>query len=298
MNEIIKTQASDQDVKNAARLLCQRLAKDGIQVKQSLALEAIAASFGVANWRTLKAKLDVPAKPKFEGPRYLVEAIYTDNDQQYGDHVDADDPLEAAIYVMLERLTDFGNEVAISSVEDRETGKTLLSPDYLHELDLVPMHEAIQTVCKLARARLGVPPERDVEAADRWDRLNLAIRLWEHVAQQEQQAIAKAMARDESFSPVLDAVATDYDFVEQYGSGDAITVCFTDDRGVEFEVVPVEELDRLLDAVRAGPFPLDWDKLDSAKTTGRFQLTQVHQALEMHGNRFNTAAAMYLPEAE
>lgn len=286
------TNTADQDVKTAARLLCARLAKDGHKVSQSLALEAIAASFGLANWRTLKAKLaNQPAlKPVFEGPRYSVDAIYCDNDQLYGDLVDAACPLEAAIYVQLERLTDAGwiTRVSVTSVVDKETGKEVLSASYLGDLDLVPMHEALSRVCALATLSLGEPPARGVEEAEAWDRLYRCVDFWNELATAVRTRRANGKLSEED--DLLEALLAQPDFEEMHDSGETDVAEYQDAAGQVHEMVPVDALKTVLDLAAQQAKSPGWEKSDP-NASGRFHLIQLQQALEMHGVRFNAAVA-------
>lgn len=286
------TNTADQDVKTAARLLCARLAKDGHKVSQALALESIAASFGLANWRTLKAKLANPpvSKPVFEGPRYSVDAIYCDNDQMYGDLVDAACPLEAAIYVQLERLTDAGwiTRVSVTSVEDKVTGKEVLSASFLGDLDLVPMHEALSRVCALAELSLGEPPARGVTEAEAWDQANRCISFWKELATSVRERYLKLELTSEEDR--LEALLADTDFEEQYGSGEGCAAEYQDAAGQVHALVPVQALKTVLDLAAQQAKSPGWEKSDP-NASGRFHLIQLQQALEMHGTRFNAAVA-------
>lgn len=268
----------DQAVKTAARLMSQHLKAAGFDVSQGLALETLAASFGLANWRTLKAKLTASSKKiKVEGPRYDVLACYTDNNQMYGDRVDASCPLAAAIYVQLERFTDAGSitEVQVMEVIDRTTKECVLSPSYSYELDLVPMPEALARVCGLARLSLGQPPSRGIAEAEEWDKKNHSIAFWERIAE---DAAYKAL--------LVDCIREDsFDFLRRYGNAvsNAAATLLTA-RGDAVDVDVLASLDLVLALAAEQEKSPGWDNSDP-KASGRFHLLQVREVRQFHEDR-------------
>lgn len=273
----------DQDVKTAARLMANHLKAAGFDVSHSLALETLAVSFGLNNWRTLKAKLEplatgaqAAAKPQvlvLDGPRYEVLAQYTDNNQMYGDLVDAECPLEAAIYVQLERLTDAGwiTAVQVLEVVERATKERVLSPGFSDELDLVPMPEAVTRVCALARQSLGQPPAGGLIESEVWDKKHQAIAFWEALAQ---DSVHKTSLQD--------CLSLDEDeLLTRELEGCSLLKTF---RGEEVELDVLESLDQVLALASEQSASPGWAKSDP-KASGKFHLLQMKQVRELHAGR-------------
>jgi hypothetical protein len=147
------------NIKAAAKRMCASLGAKGHKVPHTAMLEAIAQSFGLDNWRTLKAVIDAPrAKPEPEVPalpalgewqRWNVDGIYVDNNQQYGDEFDGRTPLEGAINALMDRLTDCGNVIHICNVLDANRVNRL-SPNYITEIELAPNDTALRTLLREA----------------------------------------------------------------------------------------------------------------------------------------------------
>lgn len=139
---------NEDTVKAAARTMCAHFLSKNVKVTHTLMLEAIAAGFGLDCWRELKAVIDAPrAVPKtvFEegqSRQWTIDAIYLDNNQQYGDTLFARTALEAAIRVQVERLTDFC-QVGILNVAD-QNGENRLSPDFHDELAITTPRVALE----------------------------------------------------------------------------------------------------------------------------------------------------------
>lgn len=282
-NTSVQPQDDVWQLKTAARQMSEFLATKGVELSHATALEALSASLGVRNWRTLRAKLS--AKPrKVDGPQYLVNAVYTDNDQLYGDHLDASSPLEAAIAVQLERLTDAGwiTAVSISDVVDRYTGQTVLTPTFLNELDLLPLHEAIGFACVLARTALGAPPQRGIEEAEDWDEKNLAIEFWSTICGDPKTDLDQRHAPElKALVEALDEVCTDAHFdIESFGDEPARFLVASDDYQ---EVNPVDFLETVLALAQreVARLPAHLDPKDS----GLFHCLQISQTLAFHKDR-------------
>jgi hypothetical protein len=177
-HQLRKTDMKDNDqhalVKAAARRMCEHLAGKGVQVAHTQMLEALCAGLGVANWRTLRAALDAPrtVRPPQAPPAGLeqcwqVEAIYDDNDQQWSDEVSARTALEAAAMAKMERQTDCGLIIDVTSVSNA-VGECVLSPDFYREaLQFDSPRGALATVLQAA-ARLRERASRRQRAALDW----------------------------------------------------------------------------------------------------------------------------------
>jgi hypothetical protein len=155
-----------ENIKAAAKRMCEQLESKGVSVKHTQMLEAIATGFGLDSWRELKAVIDAPRapqKPKCpplgEMQEWTIDALYLDNDQQYGDSTTARVPLEAAYNVIVERRTDFGNEVCVLDVSDM-AGVTHLSPSFISEVQGRYVHT---TFVKLFDAASKLPTPTDDE---------------------------------------------------------------------------------------------------------------------------------------
>lgn len=149
-------------IKQAARRMCEHFDANGVKVKHSLMLEALAKGLGLDNWRTLKAVIDAPrapaapakkALPLGEWQQWTVHGIYTDNDQQYGDYFSGRTPLEGAINAMMDRLTDCGLEIYISEVLDADK-ECQLSPSFITEIVLLDNVTALTRLLKALPADL------------------------------------------------------------------------------------------------------------------------------------------------
>lgn len=165
------TNTEHQDsIKAAAKRMCASLGAKGHKVTHTAMLEAIAEGLGLDNWRTLKAVIDAPrAKPEPEVPalpplgewqRWIVDGIYVDNDQQYGDEFDGRTPLEGAINALMDRLTDCGNVINICEVQDANR-VSRLSPCYITEIQLDRNDTALRA---LYREALRLHTEKSPEA--------------------------------------------------------------------------------------------------------------------------------------
>lgn len=163
-------------VKAAARRMCEYLAGKGVSVKHMQMLEALATGLGVANWRMLRAALDAPRedltaiKPLAPEPgteqRWLVDAIYDDNDQQWSDYVQARTALEAAAMAKMERRTDCGLIIDVTNVTNA-AGETLLSPGfYKQEYQFGSSGGALRSVLKAAQKLRRQASKRQVACMD------------------------------------------------------------------------------------------------------------------------------------
>ena len=130
---------NEDTVKAAATRMCKLLGDKGVPVKHSLMLEALATGFGLDNWRTLKAVIDAPRAPEVEPlpplgtyQDWIVDAVYSDNDQPYCDTYSGRTALEAAYTAIMERLTDGNLDIGIYVVA-REDKKHGLYPNNIHE---------------------------------------------------------------------------------------------------------------------------------------------------------------------
>jgi hypothetical protein len=155
-----------ENIKAAAKRMCEQLESKGVSVKHTQMLEAIATGFGLDSWRELKAVIDAPRapqKPKCpplgEMQEWTVDALYLEDNQQYGDRTTARVPLEAAYNVIVERRTDFGLELGILDVSNM-AGETLLSPSYASEVEGRLVRE---TFVKLFEAASKLPAPTDDE---------------------------------------------------------------------------------------------------------------------------------------
>ncbi len=266
--------------KRAAQHLAKFLGTKGVKLSHGVALDALTRSLGFDNWRTLRARLSTPLPEKVDGPQYLVNAVYNDNNQIYGDHLDADSPLDAAIAVMIERLTDGGNitAVSVSDVMDRHTGKEVLCPDYLQDLDLEHVGEAIAKLCRLARKNLGDAPKRGIEEAEAWDKAALPVEFWETLCIDDRNE--KLKWRNLVHYQALNDMIEDVEF-DTADYGDEPTV-YVDIRGAEHEVNVVELLEELIALAETG---LDMQQLYETKTSGVYQVLQMKNVLVFHEKR-------------
>ena len=150
-NQVTSTESSSTEyqdsIKAATKRMCASLGAKGHKVPHTAMLEAIAEGLGLDNWRMLKAVIDAPrAKPEPEVPvlpplgewqTWIVDGIYAENNQQYGDEFRGRTPLEGAINALMDRLTDFGLVIYIRDVADANRVNRL-SPSYITEIELVP----------------------------------------------------------------------------------------------------------------------------------------------------------------
>jgi len=267
-------------LKKSARRLRKFLANRGVQLSHTLSLEAVSHSVGAMNWKTLRAKLGMSDKtPAFEGPRYLVNAIYRDNQQLYSDSVDADTPLQAALWVQLERLTDGGSitSVDITEVIDRANhANIVLAPSYLEDLQLESFVGAVDKLLPLARMALGPAPQRGVLEAEAWDQKNQALELWGHLCKRSAKGLF-----DHELASVLEDLYEDPDFdKDEFGKEPPV---MADLSGEWQEVDPLQMLKDILELAAQAIEGLGEDS--DPKTTGRFQLEQLRLTVAMHEDR-------------
>jgi hypothetical protein len=188
--------------------------------------------------------------------------------------------LDAAIGVMIERLTDVGSATAVSIVDvrDRFTGELVLCPTYIDELDLEYVGEAIAKLCVLARKNLGEPPKRGIEAAETWDRAALPVEFWETLCIDGRNE--KARWRNLASYQALDEMIENYEFDTSYFGAEPTS--FVDTRGDEHEVNVVEFLKELIALAEKG---LDMQQLYGAKDSGVYQVLQMKNILKFHDDR-------------
>lgn len=280
-----------QALKAGARALSAFFAARGTDVSYSVALEALSSSLGLKNWRTLRAKLQAPEAPapapkEFSDGVFSVDAIYTDNDQLYGDYSDGISAIHAAILVQMERLYDFGSitEVSILGVTDRRTDKMVLCPNYPHELNLVEPRKAIEVLCRLAKPHLGEPPQRGVQEAEEWDRNRLAIEFWEAVVhvpkgkgEKSKNAESVKLLNGIYYEMHEDLEDTDFPVPDTF---------FTDAAGVEHTVDVLDLLRRLLTLAKTSR---DLTALQGPGEGGVFEILQVQELLEQEPARIQLA---------
>lgn len=274
-----------EQLKDAAKLLRKFLSSQGLQISHTVALEAMSHSVSALNWKTLRAKLGRQTpQPSFAGPRYLVNAIYQDNNQLYSEGVDADNPLQAAICVQLERLSDFGSctRVDITEVVDRwDQARIVLAPSYLDELALVPFVSAVDTLLPLARMALGPAPARGVLEAEAWDQRQRALEFWASFCVRD----ARTGRFSHEMAKVLDDIYEEPDFdKESFGTEPPVMRDLTG----EWQVVdPVQMLKTVLElaskALAHRKDPVD------PKSSGHFQLEQLQQILDLYSERLAVA---------
>lgn len=224
--------SNEDTVKAAAHKMCAHFLKKQIKVPHTLMLEAIAEGFGLDCWRELKAVIDAPrAQPKLvlvEGQEqeWSVDAIYLDNDQQYGDTMYARTALEAAVFVQIERKTEFC-QVGILNVED-ENGENILSPSFAAEVETSTPRKALESL----RTAVATWPMRDltVKQLRAFDWLN------ELLYDQEQEEAKNGQGKKDSF-----------DFLEENPHHPAVTEESSEG------ATPSQALLILCDAVESNP---------------------------------------------
>ncbi|MNR71336.1 hypothetical protein D3C71_19510 [compost metagenome] len=251
------TTADNSDIavlKDAARLLQQHLGATGIKLTHGLALEALTASLGCRNWRTLRAKLSAPTASREwdpAQPRWAVHAVYDDNDERYCAHVFGASPLEAQINAQMERLAELGSigALAVTCVIDRHTGEPADEEDHTYDTDLISMSACLKKVYQLAAPA----------ASTREDLL--AVHFWHAVLTDKSScdfALASVLEERES------------DAIENPGSPQVTTKA-----GETIQVDVVQTLKRLValaeSVVPTGTF--------EAKRSGLFQVLQLKSAI-------------------
>lgn len=119
-------------MKDAARRMQDFLSGRGIKVGHAVALEALSASLGARNWRTVRDKLSAPAvvvpaepAPKtiedFPDGRWLVKGRYFDG-SPYGDYFGGDTARAAQILALYYRQDEDGDaSFKVHAVIDRLT---------------------------------------------------------------------------------------------------------------------------------------------------------------------------------
>ena len=147
-------------LKNAATRMQEFLGARNIKVGHAVALEALAASLGSRNWRTLRDKLSMPNEPavptleSLDGERWLVEGRYYDG-SPYGHHFSGDTALDAKIYALYYRMAEDGEaSFAVHSVTDRLTDEEV---DWeITKIRDLPKHgDLFRELLKVARTVLG-----------------------------------------------------------------------------------------------------------------------------------------------
>ena len=206
-------------MKQAAYRMQEFLATKNIRVQHTVALEALAASLGSRNWRTLRDKLSEPkAAPaptleSLKGQRWAVEAVYHDG-SLYSDYAGGATPMEAAIDVLYDRLAS-GDQVSVIQVVDRLTGDTH-GMNTLHCRDLKEHGVLFQEMVSLARRVLGprVKAMSDVQLAD-WRVSNLALEFLEGLLESE---VLREQLTD--FTRVMPATRHDADTTIGFAASD------------------------------------------------------------------------------
>lgn len=282
--------AETREFKDGARRLQEYLKTQGISLKQAQALEALTASLAMPNWQTLRAKLTAPAQAAGEvlgpdEPRWMVNAIYTDNNQRFSDDYHGATPLEAQIACQLDRLADEGwmTEVEISCVIDRTTGKIADQESHPEEVQLLKFSKMLSGLVKLAKPHLGTPPQRGIAEAEEFDRNMRALEFWTSISSGKDTG--SQVARD-----ALDEMYGEY--APEYDEG---STTFKDSRGVEDDIDVVDAFQRLVNLASTGK---DLSKPgDDPKRNGIFHLLQGKLTLEYFGTRLGKVLADWEAEA-
>lgn len=207
-----------------------------------------------------------------KGPRWLVNGVYVDNGQRWGDYFNGSTPLEAQLMAQMERLADEGSATAIevTSVQDMLTGQLADEEAFTGDVEPLPFLQALTKVVSLAREHLPKAPQRGVQAADAWDELNASVEFWE--------AVADGAHRPGAANDVCVALGN----LLHDGLGFALhdvaagDVSFIDSRGVEMSLTASESLEQLLQLAERG---IDLTDTSQAKQTGVFQILQLRAFL-------------------
>jgi hypothetical protein len=178
-------------MKDAAFRLTAFLATKNIKLQHAVALEALTASLGSRNWRTLRDKLSEPSQssgPTLEaleadGGRWTVKGRYYD-DSPNGDYFSGDTPLEAKIHALYYRMAeDRESTFTVCEVVDRLTDETV-DEGILRIRDLSKHGKLFQDVLRMARRLLD---SADVKVPENVDRgvLNAVVETLEEAIQSE-----------------------------------------------------------------------------------------------------------------
>jgi hypothetical protein len=122
----VQNETNEVQFKDAARRMVAFYAEHGIKVPFLMSLEALTVAVGDKTYRRFRKLLEKPVVPEIlDTERWLVTAVYTDNDQPYDQYYPGTDAIEAAVNCQLERLGDEegGGEVDVVSVLDRSTDR-------------------------------------------------------------------------------------------------------------------------------------------------------------------------------
>lgn len=215
-------------LKDGARRMQKYFEGQGIRVKHAQALEAITTSLGLANWRTLQAKLNVSREPVCEA--------------SFG--------LEAQIIELFQKLmTDFNG------------------PSPCKE-GLLLMSTCIAKVCELARQRIGVPPQKDIDASDTYDGQIRALEFWTEVCCPEEKPDRLMVSYQEHLTSLMRNPQFD---VSSVNDGETDLPLFTDYRGVQDYLDPAEALEILLTLAQKS---LDMTDTEGSQDSGVFQVLQ------------------------
>lgn len=297
--KIAQVSAELDTMKDAARRLQEHLVTCGITLKHAQALEALTASLGAANWRTLRNKLNQP-KPTAVAkavkvwdaskPRWSVHAVYSDNNQRYSDDFFGATAMEAQINAQMDRLADEGwmTRIDVTCVVDQFTGQTADQESYVHEAELLPQTECIKWVCTLAAAQLGAPPSRGIAECEEYDRDMRAVEFWAELGSEELPQYGPGPTLTEAqkeLNGLSDLYSPD---LAEYGDEPTF---FTDSRGVEDEIEVLDALHRVLALASKG---MDLTLTSNAQDTGVFQVLQTQAFLHYFSDRI----AVFLNGAE
>jgi hypothetical protein len=177
-------------MKDAAFRLTAFLATKNIKLQHAVALEALTASLGSRNWRTLRDKLNESSAPAaltledLDGCRWTINGRYYDG-SPYSDNFGGDTPLEAKIQALYYRMSE-DNESSFEAHEviDRLTSESVDA--WILKLSDLQEHGALfQTILGATRRILGTP--EDVRAANNGERsvFNAVVETLEEAIQSQ-----------------------------------------------------------------------------------------------------------------
>jgi hypothetical protein len=163
-------------MKEAARRLEAFFGERGMKVQHSVALEALTASLGARNWRTLRDKLsesDIVEErvivPEDVEPsvRFLVRGVRTDDEEPFAKFFEAPNARCAGFKAIALTWYQHEDALEVTEVVDRVSGETTRF-DAFSSVEFVEHAEAFRSVLQTAQACLPSEADVTVRKMDEW----------------------------------------------------------------------------------------------------------------------------------
>lgn len=167
-------------LKSVAHKMTDFFATKNVNVKHTTMLEALAAGFDTANWRTLRARLATESTGVEATEVDPVKRTWKVSHSHAAPKYYTNGTLLETVVAMEARAIAGGEmDVVFTEVEATDVAGSYAkqAKKFLTAVEQVRFSNAIKTVVAYARIGLGAPPSRGLDEAERYDREDAPITL-------------------------------------------------------------------------------------------------------------------------